>query len=189
MENVAQKTFKSLSQLTLDELVRYQAEMARRKAPYLKSVEEMVLLRINRWASFSLDAALRMNGLEVFHESHEYALPGVFIRGELECTARKIIIYDPVMDELKEMAWCLPLNPGESERLEDIVRAHELYHFLEYLDGKAEGDFSGEIGAHIFSMRFLGLSFYPWILDMLQMARRYGHSPVQTPRNKALQNS
>lgn len=124
----------------------------------------------------------------------EYRVMDIRYRAEICYTQNEINIIKPsiefMFNQLKNNDLKIYRDKTlEIENVIDIHMAHELYHFLEYKDGKDTGDLlpkltrfkvfnlkktskivrASEIAAHIFCKEYLGLPFHPKVLDYLYL--------------------
>lgn len=109
------------------------------------------------------------NGFRIVFESEFYGFSSFLYRAELDIKNKSVIIYEKALDDLWEIVREYYEEQFEKKTIMKIFVAHELYHFLEFqrsmnLNINQAGN---EICAHLFSQKCTGLSFYPWVLDLI----------------------
>lgn len=153
-------------------------EMGKNKAILMKTnFEDMTLIEICKY-----------NGIVVNIYDKNYKVMDTSYRAEIYYSENQINILKPSINLMKE-------ELGDSFSIEEIIDihiAHELYHFLEYKDGKDTGDLllpittmkigkfsrksklikTCEIAAHAFCKEYLKLPFHPKALDFMYLINK-----------------
>lgn len=109
---------------------------------------------------------MKKMGISLIRSKTQIRYPNLIIRAFLYVEKSLIEIFE---DEL-ELLWGAVnsyknLNLKKVE-IEDIILTHELYHLL---GTKNEINRISEVKASLFTMRFLSLQFYPYLLDLIQI--------------------
>jgi hypothetical protein len=135
----------------------------------------MVKSMIKGLGSHTIPEILMKYGIAVCHCASCYEFPEFIFRADIDCRSRIITLYKPMLLELAAaLAHCSVFLPP-SLNLEEIILAHELYHFLAADESchPVEAALGREIKAHLFCTFLLELPFYPWVLDSAHLAYRF----------------
>ncbi|MHC9538860.1 MAG: hypothetical protein AB9903_05020 [Vulcanimicrobiota bacterium] len=122
----------------------------------------------------SIYDALDAFGISFKRSRIDHQFPEIIYRAELIPSENKITVFGPSLEELRALIGKMPLFHSMQGREEEMILSHELSHYLESLERcrSVEPPLFKEIRAHLFTMKYLSLSFYPWICDVLQLLYR-----------------
>ncbi|GEM_PF-2276313 len=118
--------------------------------------------------------ALEAHGIFFQRSGTDYRFPELIYRAELIPEEKKITVFSPALEELSALIEQMPVLHSLQGREEEMVLSHELSHYLQNLEYRRseEPHLFKEVRAHLFTMRYLSLSVYPWICDVIQLLHR-----------------
>jgi len=170
-----QSQLEILASLPFELLLDKQQKLAHTSlsAVEIVKIQHSASMEWNRFKDIPLKAIMESKKLRLSSDYRDCDLPGLMIRSELDCRDREIILYEKNLEELQQALSILQFSLCPPEIVHDIAITHELFHYLQYEQGCVPGSLAGEAGAHLFAQYYLGLSFYPWVLDVVQVVHRY----------------
>jgi len=165
-----------LSLIPLEGIVTFHIEKYERSR---HTGDAKILIEEAEYAAASVIATSIYDALDAFGISFkrsriDHQFPDIIYRAELIPYEKKITIFGPSLEELCTLIEKMPFLHSIQGREEEMVLSHELCHYLESLERRWSGEpaLFREIRAHLFTMKYLSVSFYPWICDVLHMLYR-----------------
>jgi len=165
-----------LSHLPLEGIVTFHIERYEKRH---HACNAKMLIEEATYAAASVIAPSIYDALDAFGISFkrsriDHQFPEIIYRAELIPSEKKITVFGPSLEELCTLIEKMPLFHSMQGREEEMILSHELSHYLQSLERcrSVEPPLFKEIRAHLFTMKYLSLSFYPWICDVLQLLYR-----------------
>lgn len=159
-----------------------------------------------RYPDMDIAEIVKSFGMQIEYTDDRNVFMGMLVHCEYYSNSKRIRIYNKSLKKFQNLIKDYEL--GDSSQLKEIYIAHEFYHFWEEEQSKSQFSSSykvttfkvgpikntstvialSELAAQCFAKEFIGLSYYPMLLDELNMKLNGPPRPVVQRAMRYLKN-